>query len=96
MTETPAFEPDESIEETTVGDLDGARVAVGTVVTSGKYTLPDGTESSGVVAVLALPDDSSVWVGAGSVIAVEGTTWTVLRVDKETGENGEVYLKRGR
>ncbi|TNE87907.1 MAG: hypothetical protein EP330_16575 [Deltaproteobacteria bacterium] len=91
---TPAVTPDASIEETTVGDLDGARVAVGTVVTSGKYTLPDGTEAKGVAAVLALPDDSSVWVGAGSVIAVDGTTWTVLEVKKQPGENGEVLLKR--
>lgn len=92
----PDRSPDASIEETTVGDLDGARVAVGTVVLDGSYTLPDGSEGRGVAAVLALPDERSVWVGAGSVIAVDGTTWTVLSVDKERGENGEVHLARGR
>ena len=88
--------PDEVIEETTVGDLDGARVAVGTVVLSGAYPLADGTEATGPAAILALPDDSSVWVGAGSVVAVEGTTWTVLSVTKAPGEPGEVALSRGR
>ena len=93
---TEARDWDEFIEETTVGDLDGVRVAVGTVVRSGRYPLADGSGGMGPAAILALPDESSIWVGAGSVVAVEGTTWTIVRVDAPSGENGEVFLRRGR
>ena len=84
----------ERIEETTVGDLDGARVAVGTIVLSGTYPLPDGTEGEGVAAVLALPDGTDAWVGAGSEVTVEGIRWKIVAVDKESGEPGEVTLER--
>lgn len=90
-----AMGADEWIDETTVGELDGSRVAVGTVVVSGIYPMPDGTEAVGPAAILALPDDSSIWVGAGSVVAVDGTTWTVVAVTKVPGEPGEVALRRG-
>lgn len=84
----------ESIDETTVGDLDGTRVAVGTMLLSGSYTLADGSERQGVTAVLALPDDSSIWVGLGSVVEVEGTTWEVVEIEKTAGELGSVTLEQ--
>ena len=84
----------ERIEETTVGDLAGARVAVGTVVLAGRYPLPDGSEGQGVAAVLAFADDSSVWVGIGSEIEAGGARWRVIDCTKQRGAPGEVTLEQ--
>lgn len=91
----PLLEPPviEFIDETTVGDLDGVRVAMGNV-TTGTYSLPDGTERSGDICVLAFFDDTSVWVGAGSVVDVEGTRWEVIEVINPPRDLGCVRLRR--
>jgi hypothetical protein len=82
----------ETIDETTVGDLDGTRVPMGNVM-NGSYTLPDGTEARGPVCSLALPGDTSAWVGKGSVVTVEGTKWEVLEVVNPPEGLGSVTLK---
>ena len=83
----------ETIEETTVGDLDGARVPMAQVTTD-DYTRADGSVAHGRVCVLVLPGAGPTWVGAGSVVDVAGTRWEVLSVVKEPGELGEVTLRR--
>jgi hypothetical protein len=83
----------ETIEETTVGDLDGTRVPMGNV-TDGHYTLPDGTEKAGPICSLVLGDGPGTFVGAGSVIEVDGVKWTVLAVDHPPGALGSVTLQK--
>lgn len=83
----------ETIDETTVGDLDGVRVPMGNV-THGSYTLPDGREAEGPICSLALPGQTGVFVGEGSVVEVEGTRWEVLSVEAPKGELGSVTLKK--
>jgi hypothetical protein len=84
----------EEIEETTVGDLDGHRVPMGNV-TTGAYTLPDGTERTGPICSLVLPGQSpGVFVGKGSVVTVGEHRWEVLAVDKPANGPGSVRLQR--
>ena len=83
----------ETIEETTVGDLDGTRVPMGNCMTS-TYVLPSGEERRGPVCSLALPNDAHQWVGAGSVVDVDGTRWQVLEVVNPSEGLGSVTLKR--
>lgn len=87
------MEQTESIEETTVGLLGGQRVPMGNV-THGSYSLPGGAEARGWICALALPS-GAVFVGAGSEVEIAGQTWTVLRVEKEPGKLGQVFLKTG-
>lgn len=82
----------ESIEETTVGLLGGLRVPMGNV-TRGSYLLPNGSEGQGWICALVLPVGGAVFVGAGSEVEVGGQRWTVLRVEKEPGKLGEVFLR---
>ncbi len=84
----------ETIEETTVGDLNGVRVPMGNVIED-DYTLPDGTVARGLVCALAL-ESGPLWVGAGSVVEVGGATWRVVSVKRPPGERGEVTLERER
>lgn len=83
----------ETIDETTVGDLDGTRVPMGNM-TRGQYTLPDGSKKDGVICSLALPDQIGVFVGLGSIVDVEGAWWEVVAINKPHGELGSVSLKR--
>ncbi len=83
----------ETIEETTVGDLGGVRVPMGNM-TQGAYTLPDGSQRHGWICALALPPGPGTFVGAGSVVTVEGTPWEVLEVNKTPGVLGSVRLRR--
>ncbi|HND32749.1 MAG TPA: hypothetical protein PKY30_15515 [Myxococcota bacterium] len=85
----------ESIEETTVGLLGGQRVPMGNV-TRGSYTLPDGAEAQGWICALALPTGGAVFVGAGSEVEIAGRHWTVLKVEKEPGKLGQVFLRSER
>jgi len=82
----------ESIEETTVGLLGGQRVPMGNV-TRGSYDLPGGESAQGWICALALPNGGAVFVGAGSEVEIAGQSWTVLRVEKEPGKLGQVFLK---
>ena len=90
-TESPVWI--ETIEETTVGDLGGVRVPMGNM-TTGTYTLPDGSEGRGTICSLALPDRIGVFVGLGSVVDVQGTRWEVVGIDKPPGQLGSVTLRR--
>ena len=83
----------EIIDETTVGDLDGVRVPMGNM-TTGSYTLPDGTEKRGLICSLALPNQAGVFVGKGSVIELEGARWEVIDIDKPERRLGSVSLKK--
>lgn len=83
----------ETIDETTVGDLDGVRVPMGNV-TIGSYTRADGTEAKGDICSLALPGQAGVFVGAGSVVTVDGTRWEVLSVHNPATGLGSVTLKK--
>lgn len=83
----------ETIEETTVGDLDGARVPMGNMC-RGTYTLPDGSERRGWICALALGNGPGTFVGVGSVVEVGGRRWEVVDVAKTPGENGSVTLRR--
>lgn len=83
----------ETIEETTVGDLDGTRVPMGNV-TNGSYTLPDGTPKRGPICSLALPGQIGEFVGAGSVVTVDGTRWEVTEVVNPAEGLGSVTLRK--
>lgn len=83
----------ETIEETTVGELNGVRVPMGSM-TTGTYALPGGREARGLICALALPGDTGVFVGMGSVVAVGGARWEVVAIEKASGEPGSVSLKR--
>lgn len=89
----------ETIEETTVGDLDGVRVPMGNM-TQGTYTLPDGQQRAGWICSLALPpapgepQRPGVFVGQGSVVELGRSRWEVLSVNKVPGELGSVTLRR--
>lgn len=96
----PAFADDagkkpmiETIDETTVGDLDGTRVPMGNV-THGTFTLPDGTEKKGDICSLVISEGPGVFVGAGSVVEVDGVKWTVLKVDNPASGLGSVTLQK--
>lgn len=83
----------ETIDETTVGDLGGVRVPMGNM-TTGTYTLPDGSERRGTICSLALPGQVGVFVGLGSVVDVQGTRWEVIGIEKPPGQLGSVTLRR--
>lgn len=82
----------ETIEETTVGDIDGVRVPMANM-TRGSYTLPDGTEKEGLICALVLPD-GPVFVGEGSVVEISGGRWEVTGIRKPAGELGSVTLTK--
>lgn len=83
----------ETIDETTVGDLDGVRVPMGNV-THGRYALPDGTPASGPICSLALPGRVGVFVGRGSIVAIGGSRWLVEAVDAPPVGPGSVRLRK--
>ena len=83
----------ETIEETTVGWLGDTRVPMGNVMT-GTYTRADGAEVRGPMCALALPGDTSEWVGAGSEVVVEGVRWRVTEVVNPPQGLGSVTLER--
>ncbi|MCB9778680.1 MAG: hypothetical protein H6742_08975 [Alphaproteobacteria bacterium] len=83
----------ETIDETTVGDLDGTRVPMGNM-TTGTYTLPDGTEQRGTICSLAVTEGPGVFVGLGSEVDVDGATWRVVAIEKPAGGLGSVTLQR--
>ena len=82
----------ETIDENTVGDLDGARVPMASMGV-GAYDLPDGSAARGLRGALALPDGSSVFVGLGSEVVVDGLRWRVVDIEKDAGEPGSVTLE---
>ena len=81
----------ETIDETTVGDLDGTPTPMGSMV-RGTFPLPDGTSGTGWTATLALADGPAV-VGLGSEVRVDGTLWRVVAIDKSPPEPGSVTLE---
>ena len=81
-----------TIDETTVGDLDGFPVPMGNMIQD-DYTLPDGTSRHGTVCALALPEGGT-FVGVGSVVQVGDARWQVTAVDKPKGELGSVTLEK--
>lgn len=81
----------ESIDENTVGDLDGVRVPMGNM-TWGSYTLPDGRTAQGDICALALPGGPGVFVGAGAEVQVGDQRWRVVEVQR--GPPGAVVLVR--
>lgn len=83
----------ETIEETTVGDLNGVRVPMGNM-TRGTYTLPDGREQKGWICSLVIGPGPGVFVGVGSVVEVGGARWEVVDVQKTPGQLGSVSLQR--
>lgn len=83
----------ETINETTVGKLDGVRVPMGNMAT-GAYTLPDGTQKRGPICSLALPGGPGVFVGVGSEVMVDSSRWTVTAVNKPAEGLGSVTLRK--
>lgn len=81
----------ETIDETTVGNLNGVPVPMGNM-TIGPYTLPDGRQTEGWICSLALPNQTGVFVGVGSVVNVGGVSWRVVEVEKDKGKLGSVTL----
>ena len=81
----------ETIEETTVGDLDGTPVPMASMVLRGDYVLPDGATGTGPCGVLVV--DGGVWAGLGTQVTVNGRTWTVVEVHKEKGRAGWMTLE---
>jgi len=82
----------ETIEQNTVGDLDGHRQPMGNV-TTGTYTLPDGSEASGPICSLPIDGQIGVFVGAGSIVTVGDHRWQVLDVTLGHGKPGSVRLQ---
>ncbi len=82
----------EEIDETTVGDLNGTRVPMGNM-THGPYTLPDGTEKTGLICSIVIGPGPGVFVGLGSEVTVDGTRWRVVGIEKDGDELGSVSLK---
>lgn len=82
----------ETIEETTVGDLDGTRVPMGNLAKT-TYTRADGTSAEGWTCTLALASGPVV-VGVGSAVTIDGKRWEVTAVEKPAGELGSVTLVR--
>lgn len=82
----------ETIDETTVGNLNGVPVPMGNM-TQGSYKLPDGSTVYGWICSLALPDQVGVFVGVGSEVTVGGVTWEVVDIEKEKGKLGSVTLR---
>lgn len=81
----------EVIDETTVGDLGGARVPMASM-TIGDYTLPDGTSARGWICWLA-GEAGGLFVGVGSLVNVANRRWEVISVEKTPGELGRVSLR---
>jgi hypothetical protein len=82
----------ETIEESTVGDLDGSRVPMGNM-SQRTYTRADGTSAEGWTCTLALATGAVV-VGVGSAVEVDGASWLVTAVEKKPGEPGSVTLRK--
>jgi hypothetical protein len=83
----------EEIDETTVGDLDGTRVPMGNM-TTGTYTMPDGSEKRGLMCSLVIGPGPGVFVGMGSEVTVDGTRWRVVGIEKDGDELGSVRLQK--
>jgi hypothetical protein len=83
----------ETIEETTVGNLDGTRVGVSNIWER-QYNLPDGISRLGMTAILSPFNDKDVVVGQGSIVTIGQTQWEVITVEKTQGKRGEVRLKK--
>ena len=81
----------ETIDETTVGDLDGTPCPMGSMV-RGSYPLPDGSTGTGWTATLALAEGPTV-VGLGSEVTVDGARWRVVAIEKSPPEPGSVTLE---
>jgi len=81
----------ESIEETTVGDLAGVRVAMANVFVD-RYVRADGAPAEGLTCLLVF-DGQKVRVGAGSAVSVAGRSWEVVSVTKAADALGEVVLR---
>ena len=70
------------IVETTVGVLGERRVGAGNIWPS-QYTLPDGSEATGMTAQLfVLGGGPSMIVGPGSELDLDGERWVVTAVEK--------------
>jgi hypothetical protein len=83
----------ERIDETTVAELSGVRVAMGNM-TEGTYTLSDGSTTSGAMCRLATQDDATFDVGKGSLIVIGGRNYLIVRVHKPpAGQLGYVELQ---
>ncbi len=84
----------ETIQETTVGDLDGVRCPMANMGED-TYVLPDGTTKTGMTATLYPGEEGLYRVGVGSVVEIEGTRWEVINVSKPPGEPlGSVTLRK--
>lgn len=84
----------ETIEENTVGDLGGHRVPMGNM-TTGEYTLPDGSTATGPICSLPIEGRVGVFVGVGSVVDVGGTRWQITDVTLDHGDGvGSVSLQQ--
>jgi hypothetical protein len=80
------------IEETTVEQVSGQSVAAANPCI-GDFELADGTSQNGPSILLCfLADESTVRVGAGSRVAVGGTTWSIEEVDVNLNGLGHVRM----
>jgi len=84
----------EFIRETTVGDLGGVQVGMGSI-SFGKYKFPNGQPSYGPTCVLS-PEDAKkpVCVGKGSVVAIGENKWQVVSVEDPLDDLGTVTLQK--
>jgi hypothetical protein len=84
-------EGDLVIVATTQAHVDGVAVGAGNIW-SGAYTLPDGTERTGLSAGLWIGGANAVRVGPGSVVQIGPARWEVIAVESTGG--GQVRLRR--
>ena len=84
-----------TITQSTVGNLDGARVGVTRVSESEEYTLADGTKKTGTCARLAVENGPSMTVGVGSTFSLQAHSYEVTAV-ANTAPRGTVTIHRVR
>lgn len=71
------------IDETTVGLVGGVRIPMGNMTRG----------ADGWICSLALPNQTGVFVGVGSVVEIGGRPWEVVAIAKTPGQNGSVTLE---
>lgn len=81
------------IRQTTVGTIDGVRVAIGNILLEDEYTLPDGSTQIGHTAEINILGNWHT-VGKGSVITIGESQWKVVEVKPRTDKLGMVELEK--
>ena len=83
---------DMEIRETTQGRLGGSSVGISNMWER-SYTLPDGSETSGLSATLTLAPGVTLVAGLGSVVQIGTGHFEVVAIEKTKGQFGTVHFQ---